>query len=181
MSRVSIALLYLTCALLICGVAGAADYGEDSGIDNITSLNCSTWSELLSNSDSTVTCNINVTSGVLNLSNAMIRMGGGYSISVQSGATMNITDDSTITRHDSGYYYFNYKSGSRGSMSASVIEYSDELHIATTNNITITGCTVRNNRNHGIHLSSTSGYVNITDCTINNTVDHHGIFIESSQ
>ncbi|PXF61242.1 MAG: hypothetical protein C4B59_04635 [Candidatus Methanogaster sp.] len=183
MSRVSIALLSLAlaCALLICGVAGAADYGEDSGIDNITSLNCSTWSALLSNNVSTVTCNINVTSGVLNLSNAMIRMGGGYSISVQSGATMNIIGGSTITRRDSGYYYFNYESGSRGSMSASVIEYSDRLYIATTNNITITGCTVRNNRNHGIHLSPTSGYVNITNCMINNTVYHHDIFIESSQ
>jgi parallel beta-helix repeat protein len=180
MSRVSIALLSLACALLICGVAGAADYGAGSGIDNITSSNCSTWSALLSSNDSTVTCNINVISGALHLSNAMIRMGDGYSISVQSGATMNVTDGSTITRHDSGYYHFNYESGSRGSLSASVIEYSDEFDIATANNITITGCTVRNNRNHGIHLSPTSGYVNITNCRINNTVDHHGIFIESS-
>ncbi|MEA3283004.1 MAG: NosD domain-containing protein, partial [Euryarchaeota archaeon] len=181
MSRVFIALLALACALLICDVAEAAEYGADSGIDNITSSNCRIWSALLSDNDSTVTCNIDVTSGALHLINATIRMGDGYSISVRSGATMNVTDGSTITRHGSGYYYLNYKSGSRGSLSASVIEYSDELDIATTDNITITGCTVRNNRNYGIRLTPTSGHVNITDCIISNTVDHHGIFIEFSQ
>ena len=174
-------LLALVCALLICGFAGAVDYGPYSGIDDINSGNYSIWSALLSNNDSTVTCNIIVKSGAaLHLSNATIRMGDGHSINVESGATMNITDGSTIT-HDSGNYYFNYESGSRGNLSASIIKYSYELDIATANNITITGCTIRNNQNHGIHLTSTSGYVNITDCMINNTVNHHGIFIESSQ
>jgi parallel beta-helix repeat protein len=165
---------------LVCGLAGAAECGADSGIDDINSGNCSTWSTLLSNNDSTVTCNITVTSGALNLINATIRMGSGKYINVKSGATMNVTDGSNITR-DSGNYHFNYENGSRGNLSASIIEYSYKLDIATANNITITGCTIRNNQNHGIHLTSTSGYVNITDCTIANTVLQHGIFIESSQ
>ncbi|MEA1905776.1 MAG: NosD domain-containing protein, partial [Euryarchaeota archaeon] len=159
----------------------AAEYGTGSGIDNITSLNCSIWSTLLSNNDSTVvTCNINVNSGALNLSNATIRMSGGYSINVKSGATMNVTSGSNITR-DSGYYNFNYESGSRGNLSDSTIEYSYKLYINTNKNITIDNCTIRNNQHHGIHLTPISGYVNITDCTINNTVNQHGIFIESSQ
>ncbi|KAB3541866.1 MAG: hypothetical protein C5617_008955, partial [ANME-2 cluster archaeon] len=116
----------------------------------------------------------------LNLINATIRMGNGSSINVETGATMNVTSASTIT-HDSGYYNFNYKSGSRGNLSASTIEYSYRLQIATKNNITITDCNISNNQNHGIHLTSTSGYVNITDCTIANTVLQHGIFIESSK
>jgi parallel beta-helix repeat protein len=182
--RCTSAILLPACTLLIlglvCGLAGAAEYGADSGIDDITDLNCSIWSTLLSNNGSTVTCDINVNSGALNLINATIRMGSGKYINVKSGATMNVTDGSNITR-DSGNYYFNYESGSRGNLSASIIEYSYKLDIATANNITITGCTIRNNQNHGIHLTSTSGYVNITDCTIENTVLQHGIFIESSQ
>jgi len=165
--------------LPFCGHALAADYGTGSGIDNITSLNCSTWSTLLSNNDSTVTCNIDVNSGALNLSNATIRMSGGYSINVESGATMNVTNGSTIT-NNSDYYNFNYNSGSCGNLSDSTIEYSNELNIRTSNNITIAGCIIRNNQNYGIRLTSTSGYVNITDCMINNTINQHGIFIESS-
>jgi len=165
---------------LACGLAGAADYGSYSGINDITSTNCDSWSALLSNNDSTVTCDIDVKSGALNLVNAKIRMGGN-SIYVRNGATMNVTGGSHITRHGSGYYNFNYESGSRGNLGASIIEYSYKLHIATANNVTITGCTIRNNQNHGIHLSPTSGYVSITDCTISNTVHHHGIFIEASR
>jgi parallel beta-helix repeat protein len=172
-------LLALVCSALICGLAGAETYDSGSGIDNITSDNCSTWSTRLSNNDSTVTCNINVKGGVLNLINATIRMDGN-SIWVRNGATMNVTDGSTITWHDSSYYNFNYESGSYGKLNDSTVEYSSKLQIATENNITITNCTIRNNQEHGIHLTSTSGYVNITDCRINNTVNR-GIFIESSQ
>jgi parallel beta-helix repeat protein len=171
----------LGCAICndVRGGREAETYGEGSGIDDINTGNCSTWSTLLSNNDSTVTCNINVNSGALDLSNATIRMNGN-SIWVRNGATMNVTDGSTITR-DSGYYNFNYESGSHGKLKDSTVEYSSKLQIATENTITITNCTIRNNQNYGIHLTSTSGYVNITDCTIANTVNHHGIFIESSQ
>jgi parallel beta-helix repeat protein len=165
---------------MMCGVAEAETYGEGSGIDDIDTGNCSTWSTLLSNNDSTVTCDIDVKSGALNLINATIRMDGN-SIWVRNGATMNVTDGSTITRYDSGNYGFNYETNSSGKLNDSTVKYSSKLQIATENNITITNCTIRNNQNYGIHLTSTSGYVNITDCTIANTVQHHGIFIESSQ
>ncbi len=176
-------ILLSACALLIlglaCGLAGAVDY---STID-VTSANCAAWSTNLSNNVSTVQGNIIVNDGaVLDLENATIRMGNGeHSINVKSGATMNVTDGSNITRHDSDYYSFNYESGSRGKLNDSTVEYSYKLDIATTNNITITNCTIRNNWDYGIYLTSTSGYVNITDCMINNTVNHHGIFIEASQ
>ena len=172
-----ISLLFLS--LLLCGHAMAAEYGAGSGIDDITALNCSDWSMRLSNNDSTVTCNINVMSGVLNLNGATIRMSGETHINVRNDATMNVTSGSTIT-HASGNYHFNYEAGSRGNLSESVIEYGYELCIATENNVTITGCTIRNNYNYGIHLPSTSGHVNITDCIINDTVQHHGIFIAYS-
>jgi parallel beta-helix repeat protein len=175
-SRVSVALLSLACALLICGVAGAVEYGAIT----VTSTNCAEWSTNLSNNVSTVTGGINVETGALNLSNATIRMDGN-SITVESGATMNVTNGSNITRHDSDYYSFNYEDGSYGKLNDSIVEYSSKLQIATENNITITNCTISNNQQHGIHLTSTSGYVNITDCLINNTVQNHGIFIESSQ
>ncbi|NOR60177.1 MAG: hypothetical protein GQ469_06050, partial [Methanosarcinales archaeon] len=164
--------------VMMCGVAEAADYDTIT----VTSANCQEWSTNLSNNDSTVTNYINVEIGaMLNLINATIRMKNVSSINVQNGATMDLTDGSTITRHDSGYYNFNYNDGSYGNLSASTIEYSYRLQIATKNNITITGCTISNNRNHGIHLTSDSGYVNITDCTIENTVRQYGIFIDSSQ
>lgn len=163
--------------VIMCGVAEAVDYGTIT----VTSANYPEWSTNLSNNDSTVTGNINVEIGaVLNLINATIQMDNGSSINVESGATMNVTSGSKIT-HDSGYYNFNYKSDSRGNLSASTIEYSYGLQIATKNNITITDCIISNNQNHGIHLTSTSGYVNITDCIIANTVVQHGIFIESSK
>ena len=163
--------------VMMCGVAQAVNYDTIT----VTTENYAEWSTNLSNHDSTVAGNIDVeTDALLNLINATIRMYN-KSINVESGATMNVTDGSTITRHDSGNYYFNYKSGSHGHLSASIIEYSYELQIATKNNITITNCTIRNNQNHGIHLTSTSGYVNITNCTIANTVNQRGIFIESSQ
>ena len=163
--------------LMMCQVAEAADYGT---ID-ITSSNCAQWSTDLSNNVSIITGNINVNSGVLHLSNATIRMENEYSINVRTGATMDVTDGSMITHNSSGNYYYTYYNGSYGSLSASIIEYSYKLGIATENNITITGCTIRNNQNHGIHLTSTSGYVSITGCVISNTVQQHGIFIESSQ
>jgi parallel beta-helix repeat protein len=177
MSRVSVALLSLACALLICGMAGAVDYGTIT----VTSTNCAEWSTNLSNNVSTVTGGINVeTDALLNLSNATIRMDGN-SITVKSGATMNVTNGSNITRDDSGYYSFNYELGSYGRLNDSIVEYSNELKIQTINNITIDNCTIRNNWDYGIYLTSTSRYVNITDCMINNTVQNHGIFIESSQ
>ncbi|MEA1907841.1 MAG: NosD domain-containing protein, partial [Euryarchaeota archaeon] len=157
----------------------AAEYGTGSGIDDITASNCSEWSMRLSNNDSIVTCNIDVKSGALNLTKATIQMSSGTSIDVRNGATMNVNSGSTIT-HDSGNYHFNYDAGSRGNLSESVIEYSYKLYIATKNNVTITGCTIRNNYNYGIHLNLTSGYVNITDCVINGTVWQCGIFIASS-
>ncbi len=49
-SRVSVALLALAGALLICGLAGAAEYGE---ID-VTAANCAQWSTNLSNNESRV-------------------------------------------------------------------------------------------------------------------------------
>ena len=182
LTRCTSAILLTACALLIlglvCGLAGAVEYGTIT----VTGTNYAQWSTDLSNNDSTVTGDIIVKSGAaLHLSNATIRMDNGYSINVESGATMNVTSGSNITRYDSGNYYFNYEFGSRGDLSASTIEYSDSLQIATKNNITITGCTIRNNQNYGIHLTPTSGYVNITDCTIENTVVHRGIFIESSK
>ena len=170
--------LALVCALLMCGLAGAVDYGTIE----VTTANCAEWSTNLSNNVSRISGNITVNSGaLLNLNNATMRMDNGYSINVKSGATMNVTDGSNITRHDSGNYYFNYESGSCGKLNDSTVEYSNELSIRTSNNITITNCTIRNNQDYGIRLTSTSGYVNITDCRINNTVNHHGIFIEASQ
>ena len=164
--------------VMMCGVAEAVDYDTIT----VTPDNYGQWSTNLSNNVSNVTGDIIVNEdALLNLINATIRMGNESSINVESNATMNVTSGSTITRHDSGYYNFNYKSGSCGHLSASTIEYSNKLEIATKNNITITGCTIRNNQNHGIHLTSTSGYVNITNCTIANTVNQRGIFIESSQ
>ncbi|MEA1869711.1 MAG: right-handed parallel beta-helix repeat-containing protein, partial [Euryarchaeota archaeon] len=177
MSRVPVALLALACMLLMCSVAGAVDYGE---ID-VMPANCAEWSTNLSNNVSRISGNINVNSGALNISNATIRMSSEYSINVKSGATMNVTSGSTITHDSSGNYYYIYYDGSYGNLSDSTVEYSKELNIQTSNNITIDNCTIRNNQNHGIHLTSTSGYVNITDCRINNTVNNHGIFIESSQ
>ncbi|MBC2709197.1 MAG: hypothetical protein HF977_16080 [ANME-2 cluster archaeon] len=176
--------LLATCTCLVvlfvmmCGVVEAAatyDY-TITVTDDVDDQ----WSTNLSNNDSTVNGNIYVENGaVLNLINATIQMGDGFSIIVESGATMNVTSDSIITR-DSGYYNFNYNSGSRGHLSASTIEYSYTLQINTTNNITITDCTIHNNQYHGIHLTSASGYVNITDCSIANTVQGHDIFIDSS-
>jgi len=49
-SRVSVALLALACALLICGLVGAADYGEI----NVTPANCAEWSTNLSSNVSNV-------------------------------------------------------------------------------------------------------------------------------
>ncbi len=163
--------------LMMCGVAEAADYDS---ID-ITSANCVEWSTNLSNNVSVISNNINVISGTLHLSSATILMGNEGSINVRNGATMNVASGSMITHNSSGNYHYTYYDGSYGNLSDSTIEHSYELEIATTNSITITGCTISNNLNHGIHLNSTSGYVNITDCTISNTVQQHGIFIESSQ
>ncbi|MEA1869709.1 MAG: hypothetical protein U9N09_06165 [Euryarchaeota archaeon] len=50
MSRVSVALLALACTLLMCGVAGAVDYGEI----NVTSANDGEWSTDLSSNVSNV-------------------------------------------------------------------------------------------------------------------------------
>jgi parallel beta-helix repeat protein len=162
---------------MMCGVAEAETYGTIT----VTTDDDDQWSTDLSNNVSNVAGYIIVNDGaVLNLINSTIRMGNGSSINVETGATMNVTSGSTIT-HDSGYYNFNYKSDSRGNLGASTIEYSYRLQIATKNNITITDCTISNNQNHGIHLTSDSGYVNITDCIIENTVLQHGIFIESSK
>jgi parallel beta-helix repeat protein len=122
-----------------------------------------------------------VNSGTLHLNNATIRMKNDTSINVQSGATMNVTSSSTITRDYFGYYDFNYNDGSYGNLSDSTVEYSNELKIRTINNITIDNCTIGNNQNYGIHLTADSGYVNITDCTIENTLLQHGIFIDSSK
>jgi parallel beta-helix repeat protein len=161
---------------MMCGVAEAVDYNTIT----VTGTNCAEWSTNLSNNDSTVTYSIKINSGVLHLSNATIRMYNESSINVESGATMNVTDGSMITHNSSGNYYYTYYNGSYGNLSASTIKYSYGLQIDTTNNITITGCTIHNNQNHGIYLSSNSGYVNITDCIIENTVLQYGIFIESS-
>jgi hypothetical protein len=38
----ALSLLALVCGLLVCGLAGAVDYGAGSGIDDINSGNCST-------------------------------------------------------------------------------------------------------------------------------------------
>ena len=76
-------------------------YNASSGINNINSTNCNYWSEELSDRVCTVTCNINIYSGALNLSHSTIRMSEGNSINVESGATMNVIDGSTIT-HDTG-------------------------------------------------------------------------------
>jgi parallel beta-helix repeat protein len=163
--------------VMMCGVAEAADYGTIT----VTTDNDDQWSTNLSNNVSNVTGNIIVNDGAaLHLSNATIRMKNEPSINVESGATMNVTNGSIFTS-DSGYYSFNYKINSSGNLSDSTVEYSNELNIQTINNITIDNCTIRNNQNHGIYLTSTSGYVNITDCMINNTVEQHGIFIESSK
>ena len=178
--RCTSAILLPACTLLIlvlaCGLAGAVDYGTIT----VTSTNYVEWSTNLSNNDSTVTGNINVDSGMLHLSNATIRMKNETSINVLTGATMNVTSGSKIT-HDSGYYNFKYNDGSYGKLNDSTVEYSNELEIRTINNITIDNCTIGNNQDCGIHLTSTSGYVNITDCTIENTVQGNGIFIDSSK
>ena len=66
--------------------------------------------------------------GTLDLSNSMIKMYNGRYINVNSGATMNVTDGSTITRRYSNhYYYFNYYSGSFGYVNDSTIEYGRRL------------------------------------------------------
>jgi len=164
--------------VMMCGVAEAADYGTIT----VTTDNDDQWSTNLSNNVSVISGNINVNSGALNLINATIRIqNNGSSINVQNGATMNVTSGSMITHDSSGNYYYTYFDDSYGNLSASIIEYSYGLQIATKNNITITDCTISNNQDYGIHLTSTSGYVNITDCMINNTVEYHGIFIDSSK
>jgi len=155
--------------VMMCELAGAETYGTGSGIDDINSGNCSTWSTLLSNNDSTVTCNINVNSGALHLINATIQMNNKSYINVKTGATMNVTSGSMITHDSSGNYYYIYYADSYGNLSDSTVEYSNELNIRTINNITIDNCTIRNNLNYGIYLTSTSGYVNITNCTIAST------------
>ncbi|NOR47892.1 MAG: DUF2341 domain-containing protein, partial [Methanosarcinaceae archaeon] len=155
-------------------------YNASSGINNINSGNYSYWSEELSDRVCTVTCNINIYSGaLLNLSHSTIRMNNEKSINVESGATMNVTDGSTIT-HNTGYYYINYKDGSYGNISDSTIEYSDRLQIATQNNMTITNCNILNNYNYGIYLTPTSGYVDITDSLIHNSRNYQGIYLNSA-
>jgi hypothetical protein len=85
----------------MCGLAGAAEYGEI----NITPTNCDQWSTNLSNNDSRVAGDIIVNDGaVLSIENATIRMeryySGGWkypSIIVRENGTLNV-NDSTITR-----------------------------------------------------------------------------------
>jgi len=153
---------------MFCGVAGAVIYDTDSGINNITSANCSYWSTVLSNNDSTVqSTSINVNDGaVLNLVNATIRMRGN-GINVNFNGTMNVTGGSTITRY-SNYYDFKYFDGSFGYVSDSTIEYSNKLQIDTSNNLKIVNSIIRNNRYEGISLTSTSGNVNLTNNAITN-------------
>ncbi len=168
--------------VMLCGVAGAVTYTATSGINNITSVNCSYWSTVLSNNDSIVDSDINVNSGSLNLSNAIIRMYNGKYIYVKINATMNVTNSSNIT-HNSGNYYFNYESGSYGDLDNSTIEYSYQLQIATNKNLNINNTTIRNNVNYGIYLTSTSGNVNITNSSITNSAtgtDTYSIYIYSS-
>ncbi|MCK5486753.1 MAG: right-handed parallel beta-helix repeat-containing protein, partial [Desulfobacterales bacterium] len=165
--------------LLFCGVAGAVTYDASSGINDITSTNCSYWSTILSNNDSTVQyTNINVKDGaVLNLVNATIRMRG-YDINVNFNGTMNVTDGSTITRY-SNYYDFKYFDGSFGYVSNSTIEYSYKLQIDTSNNLKIANSIIRNNYNEGISLTSNSGNVTLTNNVITNN-RYEGIKIDSS-
>lgn len=178
--------IFAACACLIvvfvmlCGVAEAVTYNAASGIGDINSANCSYWSTVLSNNNSRVSATINVNSGSLNLSNATIRMDGGYYIYVKTGATMNVTNGSNITRY-SGNYNFIYESGSYGYLSNSTIEYSYNLQIDTKNNLRINNTTIRNNVNYGIYLTPTSGNVNITNSSITNSATGtYSIYIQSS-
>jgi parallel beta-helix repeat protein len=166
--------------VMLCEVAGAVEYNSSSGIDNINTANCSYWSTVLSNNNSIVNATINVNSGALNLSNATIRMYSDKYIYVKSGATMNVTNGSTVTRYSDNYFFI-YLSGSYGYLNNSTIEYSYQFQIDTKNNLKIDNTTIRNNRDMGVHLTSSSGNVNIINSKITNSATGtDSIFIESS-
>jgi parallel beta-helix repeat protein len=176
MSRVSAALLSLACAILMCGLAGAAEYGEI----NITPTNCDQWSTNLSNNDSRVAGDIIVNDGaVLSIENATIRMeryySGGWkypSIIVRENGTLNV-NDSTITRYN--YYYgWRYESGSRGNVTNSTVTfciYNNGFKIETNETVSLFNVTFDHGEQayssncYGIYLNS-ANYVNIRDCTI---------------
>jgi parallel beta-helix repeat protein len=175
MSRVSIALLALACAILMCGLAGAVDYGE---ID-VTPANCTQWSTNLSNNNSRVSGNIIVNNGaVLDIENATIRMDSThsykYSIVVRDNGTLNM-NGSTITRDDSYYYGWRYESGSRGNLTNSTVTfciYDNGFKVETNETISLFNVTFdHGNYGHpsgdcyGIYLNSASN-ASIRNCTI---------------
>ena len=173
-------LAFLTfCFLLLmtmCGVAAAETYYTNEFSD-VNSGNCDALSALISNANSRINGNINVNSGMLNISAANIRMDNGRSINVKANATLNVIDDSLIS-HYTGYYGFNYEAGSYGTLSASTIQYSTRLSLATgNNNVYFSDSTFRYNQYQGIYVTASN--VSITDCTLFQNNDQ-GIRVDSN-
>ncbi|OYT63195.1 hypothetical protein B6U67_03270, partial [Methanosarcinales archaeon ex4484_138] len=199
------AILFSVYMFLVCGLAGAADYGN---ID-VTTANDETWSTLLSNNVSSVAGDIVVNDGaVLSIENATIKMDSSFAnkrlIIIHDGGVMNI-NGSTVTHKDTSnadYYGWIYESGSKGNVTNSTIEccvYNNGFSIETNESVSIYNCTFRHGDGqnsvrittvptYGIYLHS-AGNTSIRDCTIEagHTGSHdysrrywYGIYIQDS-